>query len=422
MTDPTGTAIRTDQKLLNEELIASIVEVAAINVQHCADLFELPCSVVKRIRDMAQSPSSPMDDRDMLLDLAMTPAPLWCFSLTVADVRRMLSGTMPMFAAELEPYRHIVVRLNRLVVSMLVRYASEPTQAALVCGVSNAGLFHLVQEAACASLFDVAGNSGRPLIEARLSHALLDRFFMTSDGQTADPTLRALVAMLSVSASEFSVLARDEQAQALQRLTPLGLSKHQSTPNPKRSGKAPSILLNPVDGKLVVQMLAHRVKPCDIERCLPDCGARALQIERLQAVLYPKIKDARDAQQVWASATRRMHATVVLLKQRALIGLGVDPLRALVEAFDFHVRHHAGDAVLSLPRLMKDVFTPMQVEDAIRFNHCKECGVVYLSNDHRIGPLDCPTCCMVYRKKLGHQRRWKNYLQSVQRDQWVAAA
>jgi hypothetical protein len=117
-----------------------------------------------------------------------------------------------------------------------------------------------------------------------------------------------------------------------------------------------------------------------------------------------------------------MHATVVLLKQRALIGLGVAPLRALVEAFDFHVRHHAGDALLSLPRLMKDVCTPMQLEEAIRFNHCTECGVVYLSNDDRLGPLDCPTCCMVYRKKLGHKRRWKNYLESVQREPWVTAA
>lgn len=418
MTDQAGAAILTDQKLLNEELLTSIAEVAAINVQHCADLFELPYTLVERIRDMAPCRAELPADRDMLLDLATTPAPLWCFSLSPMDVRRMLSERSPMFSDELEPYRPIVARLNRLVVGMLVRYASEPVQAALVCGVSNASLFQLVQEAACASLLDVAGNAGRPLIEVRLSHAMLDRFFITSDGKPADPPLRGLVAMTSVCESEFSVLARDVETQALRQATPFA----QAAPKPKRAGKAPAIVLSPVDGKLVLLLLTYRVKPSDIERCLPDCGVRALQIERLQSTLFPKGKDVRDGQQIWASATRRMHATVVLLKQRALMALGLDPLRALVEAFDFHVRYHAPDAELSLPRLLKDVFGPMHNHEVVRFNHCAECGVVHVSNEDRVGPLDCPACCLVYRKKLGHKRRWKNYLESIEPNGYLLAA
>ncbi len=418
MTDQAGSAILTDQKLLNEELILSIAEVAAVNVQHCADLFELPRTLVERIRDMAEGTAGLAADRDVLLDLATTPAPLWRFSLSPMDVRRMLSQQSPMFAAELEPYRHIVARLNRLVVGMLVRYASEPVQAALVCGVSNLSLLQLVQGAACATLLDVAGNPGRPLIEARLSHAMLDRFFITCDGKPAVAALRGLIAMTSVCASEFSVLTQDAKAQSLRQATPFG----EATSQPKRTGKAPAILLNPIDGKLVVQMLTYRVKPSDIERCLPGRGVRALQIERLQGELFPKAKDVRDALQIWASATRRMHATVVLLQQRTLITLGLDPLRALVEAFDFHVRYHAPDAALSLPRLLKDVFGAVQCQDVVRFNHCAECGVVHLSNEDRLGPLDCPACCLVYRKKLGHKRRWRNYLESTESDSFRLAA
>jgi hypothetical protein len=411
MTDTRRTAILTDQKLLNEELVASIAEVALINVQHCADLFEIPRSLALRIKGLHVNGDFSPTHRDVLLDLATTPAPLWRISLSSNDLRQMTSVQSPMFASELEPYRPIVARLNRLVVGMLVRYANDPILAALVCGVTNVSLLHAVQEAACVTLLDCAGNPGRPLLEARITHAMLDRFFITCDGEPADPTLCALVATTTVCESEFSVLERDAEAEAeaLRLASPF----HPAPLKPKRSGKAPSILLNPEDGQLVVKMLAYRVKPSDIERCLPDRGVRTLQIERLQSELFPKTKDVRDAQQIWASATRRLQATSVLLKQRALIALGLMPLHALVEAFDFHVKYQAPDAMLSLPRLLKDVFAPSQGSQDVRFKHCPDCATVHLSNEHKLGSLECPVCCLVYRKKLGHKRRWKNYLEST---------
>lgn len=412
MTEKTRTAILTDQKLLNEELIASIAEVASVDLQHCADLFEIPASLAQRIRDMQAGGEGASSHRDLLLDLATTPAPLWRISLSLNDLRRMNDEPAPMFSPELEPYRPVVERLNRMVVGMLVRYAGDPIQAALVCGVTNVAVLHMVQEAACASLLDCAVNLGRPLLEARLTHAMLDRFFITCDGEPAEPGLRALVAMTTVCESEFSVLARDASAEVLQQASPFAAEPLK----PRRSGKMPSILLKPEDGQLVVKMLSHRVKPVDIERCLPDRGVRSLQIERLQSELFPRTKDVRDAQQIWGSATRRLQATSVLLKQRALMSLGLEPVHALVEAFDFHANYQASDAMLSLPRLMKDVFAPSQNQHLIRFRHCADCEAVHLSNDDKSGSLECPLCCLVYRKKLGHKRRWKNYVESTEPD------
>lgn len=407
MTENTRTAILTDQKLLNEELISSIAEVASADVQHCADLFEIPLSLAQRIRDMHKGDGA-SPHRDLLLDLATTPAPLWRVSLSLNDLRRLNGQPAPMFSRELEAYRPIVARINRMVVGMLVRYAHDPVQAALVCGVTHPAVLNMVQEAACASLLDCAAHLGRPLLEARITHAMLDRFFITCDGEPADPGLRALVAMTAVCESEFAVLVRDTANDMLRHASPYA----EEPIKPKRSGKMPSILLKPEDGQLVVKMLSNRVKPIDIERCLPDRGVRTLQIERLQSELFPKTKDVRDAQQIWGSATRRLQATSVLLKQNALMALGLEPVHALVEAFDFHARYQSPDAMLSLPRLMKDVFAPLHGQHLTHFRHCGECESVHLSNEDKSGSLDCPQCCLVYRKKLGHKRRWKNYIES----------
>lgn len=417
MTDTHRSAILTDQKLLNEELIASITEVALVNVQHCADLFEIPCSLAQRLRDMHLGCDPLTSGLDGLLELALTPAPLWKFSLSPNDLRRMGTHRSAMFASELEPYRPVVARLNRLVVGMLVRYAHDPVLSALVCGVTDALLLRTVQEAACVTLLDGAGNPGRPLLDVRLTHALLDRFFVTCDAKPAEPGLRALVALTAVCHSDFAVLERDAEAQALHDASPFA----REAIRPKRSGKAPAVLLHPEEGNLVIKMLSHRVKPGDIERCLPNRGVGALQIERLQSQLYPDVKHVRDAQQIWASATRRLHATCVLLNQRALMALGMPPLTALVEAFDFHVQHQVSQVAVGLPRLLKDVFAPMNTAGPVRFNRCVDCQAVHLSNENKLGSLDCPLCCLVYRKKLGHKRRWKAYRASSSENLPLAA-
>lgn len=407
MTHTKSTAILTDQKLVNEELIASIAEVAMINVQHCADLFEIPPSLAQRIRAL-HAGADTESPQNALMDLSTTPAPLWRLSLSSYDLMRMTCQQSPMFAPELERYRPIVARLNRLVVGMLVRYASEPVQAALVCGVTSHALLKAVQEAACISLLDCAGNAGRPLIETRLSHAMLDRFFITCDGQPVDPGMRAIVAMTSSTEHEFTVLKQEFEVHAASEGSFLAPQAATS----RRTGKAPSFLLKPDDGRLVMKMLSYRVKPIDIERCMADRGIRAIQLERLQSELFPKTKDVRDVQPIWSNATRRLEATSVLLKQQALISLGLSPLQALVEAFDFHVQHHDADARLSLPRLLKEVVLPLYSREAVGFEHCQDCDAVYVSYEERMGTLDCPLCCLVYRKKLGHQRRWKNYVES----------
>lgn len=407
MTHTTSAAILTDQKLVNEELIQSIAEVSMINVQHCADLFEIPRSLALRVRDLhVKAQAHPQSDA--LLDLATTPAPLWRLSLTASDLHLMTSRHSPIFSPELERYRPIVARLNRLVVGMLLRYANNPVEAALVCGVSSMALLRSVQEAACVSLLDCAGNPGRPLIETRITLAMLDRFFITCDGLPADPMLRGMVAKTSCTEPEFSVLAQESD--------PEGVADRQAlfadVTKAKRTGKVPSILLKPEVSQLVMKMLAYRVKPIDVERWVADRGLRTIQIERLQTEFFPKAKDVREPQPIWGNATRRLQATSVLLKQRALISMGFHPLNALVEAFDFHVRHHDADATLSLSRLLKDVVIPMFSGERVRFNHCADCNSVYVSDEARMGPLDCPVCCLVYRKKLGHQRRWKSYVES----------
>ena len=410
MTHNTHPTILMDQKLVNEELIVSIAEVARINVQHCAELFEIPLSVAQRIRDLdAQAQAQPQFDR--LLDLATTPAPLWRLSVTSSDLQRMSSRKLAMFSTELETYRPVVARLNRMVIGMLVRYANDPIQAALVCGVSSTVLIKEVQDSACIALLDCAGNPGRPLIETRITQAMLDRFFITCNGQPAEAQLRGLVAATSCSALEFSILDQEIESGAWgarQVFFP-----QESTP--KRTGKIPVFLLKPEDSQLVIKLLAYRVKPIDVERWMADRGLRALQLERLQAELFPHSKDSREVHSIWGNATRRLLATAVLLKQRALIRMGMHPLNALVEAFDFQARHHDQGELLNLSRLLKEVVIPMFSGGSIHLNHCTDCNSVHISNEERISPMDCPVCCLVYRKRLGHQRRWKHYIESHDR-------
>ena len=45
----------------------------------------------------------------------------------------------------------------------------------------------------------------------------------------------------------------------------------------------------------------------------------------------------------------------------------------------------------------------------------KDTCCLNISDSERINPMDCPVCCMVYRKRLGHQRRWKDYRESQDR-------
>ena len=406
----THTTILMDQKLVNEELIASIAEVARINVQHCADLFEIPLSVARRIRDL-EAQGQTQAQSDPLLDLATTPAPLWRLSVTSSDLQRMTSFKLPMFSAELEAYRTVVTRLNRMVIGMLVRYANDPVQAALVCGVSSSTLVKEVQGAACMALLDGAGNPGRPLIETRITDAMLDRFFITCNGQPAEAQLRSLVAATSCSAFEFSILDQEIHSGAWDSRQVF----FPSVSNPKRTGKVPVFLLKPEDSQLVIKLLAYRVKPIDVERWMADRGLRALQIERLQSDLFPQPKGGREAQSIWGNATRRLLATAVLLKQRTLIRMGLHPLNALVEAFDFQARHHDPEGLLNLSRLLKEVVIPIFSGGSIHLTHCTDCDSVHISDSERINPMDCPVCCMVYRKRLGHQRRWKDYRESQDR-------
>ena len=89
-----------DQKILNEELIGGIVEVARRNPQHAADLFGIALGVAVRLAELSDA---------QIDDLSTTSVALWRARLAPADVRQ-LAARQPMAAPELEPYRPVVSR------------------------------------------------------------------------------------------------------------------------------------------------------------------------------------------------------------------------------------------------------------------------------------------------------------------------
>src|ERR1700712_2037487 len=126
----------SDQKTLNEELIEGLVEVARRNPQHAVELFGVSLGVATRLAAM---PDAQLDD------LATTPVALWRPALTERLVRR-LPERQAMLTPAHEVYRSLVERINRLALATFVRYADDPSLAALVCGISDLQAIAALQE------------------------------------------------------------------------------------------------------------------------------------------------------------------------------------------------------------------------------------------------------------------------------------
>ena len=388
-----------DQKTLNEELIGGLVAVARRHPQHAVDLFGIPLGVATRLASMSDA---------QLEDLATTPVALWRPVLEEAQLRR-LAERRPMPSPAFEPYRGIVERINRLALATFVRYADDPTSAALVCDLRDPAVIRALQDLPAFAFIEWGGNAGVPLVQPVLGEAVMDRL-LRGDEDSVDPGLRALLALTQATECEYECLQRAVHEDArMHAATQEGLRAAVA----KRSGRPASNFLMPATSSLILTMLRHQMRPTEVEdRLLATSDVRAAQLRGIAEALNPRPKRergaprdrSRDHRDLWGSAHRRLTATAVFRLQRRLVEAGEEPFEAMVRAYDYYASTYDPECGVSLSRVLKDVFSAMRQGGETHLSHCVKCGVVHLSHEEKAGIIECPVCVLARSGRFGQRR------------------
>jgi hypothetical protein len=388
-----------DQKTLNEELIGGVVDVARRNPQHAVDLFGVPLGVATRLAALSEA---------QLEDLCTTPVALWRPALVEAQLRR-LAERRTMSSPIFEPYRGIVERINRLALATFVRYADDPTSAALVCDLRDPAVIRALQELPAFAFIEWGGNAGEPLVRPVLCEAVIDRL-LRSDDDSVDPGLRGLLALVQATEFEFEHLQRAVQDEArvyaaTQEATRASVAK--------RSGRPPSNFLMPATSSLILTMLRHQMRPMEVEgRMIATSDVRAAQLRGIAEMLNPRPKRergaprdrSRDHRDLWGSALRRLTATAVFRLQRRQVEAGAEPFEAMVRAYDYYASTYDSGCGVSLSRMLRDVFSAMRQGRETHLSHCAKCGVVHLSHEEKVGIIECPVCVLARSGRFGQRR------------------
>jgi len=388
-----------DQKTLNEELIGGVVDVARRHPQHAVDLFGIPLGVATRLAAMSDA---------QLEDLATTPVALWRPVLCETQVRR-LAERRPMTSPMFEPYRGAVERINRLALATFVRYADDPTSAALVCDLRDPAVIRALQDLPAFAFIEWGGNAGVPLVQPVLGEAVIDRL-LRGDDDSVDPALRGLLALTQATEFEFEHLQRAVQEEArMHAATRAALGAAVA----KRSGRPASNFLMPATSSLILTMLRHQMRPTEVEdRMLATSDVRAAQLRGIAEALNPRPKRergaprdrSRDHRDLWGSAHRRLTATAVFRLQRRLVDAGEEPFGAMVRAYDYYASTYDPECGVSLSRMIKDVFSAMRQARETHLSHCAKCGVVHLSHEEKAGIIECPVCVLARSGRFGQRR------------------
>lgn len=387
-----------DQKILNEDLVGAVAEIARRQPQHAADIFGLPLGVAMRLATLGEG---------QLDDLATTPVALWRPRVDAAGIRA-LSTRRPMACPEYEAYRPVLERLNRLALATFVRYADDPVEAALVCELSDRDTIAALQELPAFAVMEWGGNPGTPLVTPLFGEPAIDRL-LRPEGEAVDPSLRGLLAFAQRSEPEFDQLQRRVQDEAAQAV----VACETPATGPKRSGRPPATFLMPDTSALILMMLRHQMRPSEIEEhMLPTNDVRAVQLRGIAEVVNPRPKRpkgaprdrSRDHRDLWGSAHRRLTATAIWLLHRRLVDAGVEPFEAIIRAYDYYVGTYEPGCGVSLSRMLKDVFGPLRAGSDTRLGHCVKCNAVHVSHDEKAGIIECPVCVLARAGRFGNRR------------------
>jgi len=385
-----------DQKTLNEELLTALVEVAQRNPQHAVEVFGVSLGVSVRLASMSDA---------QLADVATTPAALWRPALTERVVRA-LPRRQALPSPAHEAYRPVLDRLNRLALATFARYADDPIAAALVCEIVEPQVLDALQELPAFAFLEWGPNAGAPLIVPCISDMLLDRLLRT-DEDSVDARLRGLLSLATACEQEFEHLNYTLREES---------RRHEADPRApivKRSGRPPANFLLPRTSSLIMTMLRHRMRPSEVESyMLPSSDVRAAQLRNIAEQLNPRParekgapRDrSRDHRDLWGSAHRRLTATVIVRLQRRLITAGVEPLEAMVMAYDYYARSYEPECGVTLSRMLKDAYAALLEGGETHVSHCAKCGVVYLSHEERTGIIECPVCVLARAGRFGPRR------------------
>lgn len=386
-----------DQKILNEELVGALVDIARRHPQHAAELFDIPLGVVLRLVTLTDA---------QVDDLATTPVALWRPRIDAATVHG-LSTRRPLALPEFEAYRPTLERLNRLALATFVRYAVDPVEAALVCDLSDRETIAALGDLPAFAAMEWGGNPGLPLVTPTFGEAAIDRLLRV-EGDAVDPALRGLLAFTQRDEAEYVAMERLLREEAAQRalLPPAGRVA-------KRSGRPVSNFLMPGTSALILLMLRHQMRPTEVEeQLLATNDVRAVQLRGIAERLNPRPKRpkgaprdrSRDHRDLWGSAHRRLTATAIWLLHRRLVAAGIDAFEGLVRAYDYYVGTYEPGCGVSLSRLLRDVYEPMRLGLDTRLGHCGKCGVVHLSHEEKAGIIECPVCVLARAGKFGARR------------------
>jgi hypothetical protein len=390
-----------DQKDLNEAMIVAISEVAQCNAHHCAELFGMPLKLAERFARMAQQDVQSVGALDPLQDLATTPSALWRVVMSAQDVACMQKKPQPMAKFYLEPYRHIVAKLNEQVILTLLRYTAHPATAALVSGLGNLALIQALATASCSTLLQSAKNMGRPLVELTINELFIDRIFSSHQGTPVKAALRGLMARVMCTWQDFSELTESIDDE-LRSVSPERLRK---------IGRPTAVFLPQGEADTIAQLIAHGVSTKTILTFTrSEINSSQVRKLRLVADSQPAAADAFEPSRfqdsnaaVWGSATRRLIVTSIFAHQRILVSLGVNPHAAFVQAYghyNVHYKDHSNH--MSLARLISAVYMPLR-GGQVHLAHCGLCGTMHLLHDGYHNAVDCPVCALAKFKRLARR-------------------
>ncbi len=389
-----------DQKDLNEAMMMAISEVALRNVDHCAELFKISVRLAKRFALMRLQGTLSFGQFDQILDLATTPSPMWRVVMDAQDVEAMQKAQIPMKRVYLEPYRHIVAKLNEQVILTLLRYTSHIRTAALVSGLGNKDFMDVIVNASCSSLLQSAKNMGRPMIELTINESYLDRIFSPTGGVPLKASVRGLISRVMCSWKDYSALT-----QALdQEISEVEPEPERKVGRPTAvflsSGEADTIeqlVMHGVNSKTILAFTRSEINPAQLRKLRMQVDVR---IDTFNAEKGPsRFQDSNAA--VWGSATRRLIATSILAHQRILVSMGVSTHAAFVEAYEHYSLHYKdADCHLSLARMISAVYLPMRA-GFVQLSYCDHCSSMHLLHESYPNAVECPVCSLVKFKKWG---------------------
>ena len=388
-----------DQKTLNEELLAGVVEVARAQPQHAVELFGISQAVALRMASLSEA---------QIDDLSTTPVALWRPALSERILRR-LPERAPMSAAAFEPWRRVTERINRLALATFVRYADDPTSAALVCDLRDSAVIRALQELPAFAFLEWGGNPGVPLVQPVLSEPVLDRLLRASES-SVEAGLRGLVAFTQATETDFAHLSRAVADDARRHEASAPAMR---TAMLKRAGRPASNFLMPATSSLILIMLRHQMRPTEVEdRLLATNDVRAAQLRGIAEEINPRPRRppgaprdrSRDHRDLWGSAHRRLTATAIFRLQQRLVAAQIEPFEAMVRAFDYYVGTYDPRCGVTLSRMLKDVFSALREGTETHLSHCSKCGVVHLTHEEKAGIIECPVCVLARAGKYGQRR------------------